>query len=59
MTAQLIRQAHEIRAQAAQLLQRAEALLHDLREIKDITPAPPAQEQIPKKHGRRIILELR
>lgn len=59
MTAALVQQAHDIRRQAALLVERAEKLLVELREKNDFTPPPPEEEQILKKHGRRIILELR
>ncbi len=59
MTAKLVQQAHDIRLQSAALLARAEKLLTELREMTYIIPPSKAEEYIPKKHGRRIILELR
>lgn len=58
MTKALIKQAHDIRTQAAQLLVRAENLLRDLQQLKDIT-APAQPEENIQENGRRIILELR
>jgi len=58
MTAQLIKQAHELRAQAAQLLERAERLLQELRQMPDIITPPQMEEPTTKKNGR-IVLNIR
>lgn len=55
----LVKQAHDIRMQAAALLARAEQLLVELREITDITPTPQEREQIPPAHARRVIHVIR
>lgn len=58
MNPALRQQAHELRKQAAHLLERAEALLNELREITDFTPAPPVQENS-NHNGRRTIHVVR
>ena len=54
MTAALKRQAHDIRAQAAHLLERAERLLVELKEVNCFTPDANAQEKH-TDNGRRVI----
>lgn len=60
MSDALVRQAQDIRAQAAALLVRAETLLREMRQMPDLNaPALKEQEKNPPAHGRRIILQLR
>jgi len=57
MNRQLRTQISEIRRQSAELLERAERLLAELREITDITT--PATNQEKKINDGRIVLHIR
>ena len=56
MNALMIRQANKIRQESAQLLERAERLLRELREM-DTTTAPKAEKT--PDYGHRTFLQLR
>lgn len=53
----LVKQAHDIRMQAAALLERAERLLEELRQIADINISSPSQESL--KNGRTLHIAQR
>lgn len=54
MTAALKKQVHDIRSQAAHLLERAERLLVELKEVNCFTPDAKAQEKH-SENGRRVV----
>lgn len=59
MSDALVRQAQDIRAQAAALLVRAETLLREMRQMPDlISAAPKEAEKIKHAHGSRVIQQF-
>lgn len=60
MSNALVRQAQDIRAQAAALLVRAETLLQEMRQMPElISAAPKETEKIKHAHGSRVIQQFR
>jgi len=57
MNQALVTQVREIRRQAADLKERAQRLLDELRQIPDINPPAQSDDYIPK--NGRIILHVR